>query len=1145
MKKIIFFILTLLSTHLAYNQCVSGGTAANPACGGSTTVANVGSKNFVTLTTTAGNSYCVELSAGNDSGNAYSLQYTSFTAAGASQNVEIYAGGGCNWYSTSRTSSTLTLREASPTNTTSTAAICEGSTKALSATVSCGSFTPTWSDNSATGSIAGTTYSTGNITANETVIVTAALGGCTSDISFIVYAQPTATNSTNTAAICENQTKTLAGSFTGTSGAGTESWSIIAGGGSIAGTTYTPANVTANTTVTVRYTVTNGSCSSSQDVSFTVNALPNVTNTTSTAAICENTTKTLVGAWTETGGAGTGIWSIQSGGGSIAGTTYTPANLTGNTTVTVRYTVTNGACSNFADATFTVNAMPNVTNTTSTAAICENTTKALVGAWTETGGAGTGVWSVQSGGGSIAGTDYTPANVTANTTVIVRYTVTNGTCSNFADVTFTVDALPNVVNSTPTTNMCENTTRTLSGTWSETGGAGTGAWSVQSGGGSIAGITYTPANVTANTTVVVRYTVTNGSCSAFQDATFVVEAMPTITSSGSSMCQGETRTLTSDVSGVTYSGTGVSGTTFTAPNPGGISANYFITVTNGNCSSQQLITVYGGASITSSSADMCQGQTRALTASLGGGIFSGTGVSGSTFTAPTPAGASQTYTISYTTFGSPCPPATQDIIVYANPTTANAGSNIEVCVNTPETLAANNPTIGTGAWTWSPSAPTYVGGTSASDYNAQVEFSTGGTYTGTWTISNGPCTASSDDLVVEVSSAANNAALVSGATATATVEVCVESGWTYYATPSNPDEYIFAIKKNGSSFTATVEIQDLSGVSTYSSVGGVGPDRGTFLIGRNWNVTINSGSVTTPVDIRYFVDPAEVQEAFDEASALLGTTFYANYMTPLTFFKTSGGAFSPGMMAGGNFTFTPAQTWTFGAPNPSSVAAASGTLSGVSYYELTGVTGFSGGTGGYSVSDNGASSLPVELLSWKAKAIDNNFIELTWSTATEINNEGFEILRSTNGVDFETITWVAGNGNATEQVDYVFKDTQVSGGVVYYYKLKQVDFNGESETFDIVSAKIGGDREISISNLVPNPSKDNVKVQAEIISFSNETLEVVIYNHVGVKVAQTKTNLFEGTNLIDISVDNLSSGTYFVNFEGSFGRETKKLVIVK
>jgi hypothetical protein len=143
------------------------------------------------------------------------------------------------------------------------------------------------------------------------------------------------------------------------------------------------------------------------------------------------------------------------------------------------------------------------------------------------------------------------------------------------------------------------------------------------------------------------------------------------------------------------------------------------------------------------------------------------------------------------------------------------------------------------------------------------------------------------------------------------------------------------------------------------------------------------------------------------------------------------------------------------------------------------------------------------------------------------------------------LAWVAGNGNSTEQIDYIYKDTQVSKGIIYYYKLKQIDFNGESETFDIVSAKIGGDRAISIGNLVPNPSKDNVKVQSEIISISNETLDVIIYNHVGVKVSQTKTSLVEGTNLVDISVDNLSSGTYFVNFEGSFGRETKKLVIVK
>ncbi|WP_219634528.1 hypothetical protein, partial [Flavobacterium chungangense] len=95
---------------------------------------------------------------------------------------------------------------------------------------------------------------------------------------------------TTTTAICENTTKALSATPAG------GSWSVVSGGGSISGTTYTPADVAANTSVTIRYTVAaNGSCgATTSDVTFTVNPFAGTANnTTTTTAICENTTKAL------------------------------------------------------------------------------------------------------------------------------------------------------------------------------------------------------------------------------------------------------------------------------------------------------------------------------------------------------------------------------------------------------------------------------------------------------------------------------------------------------------------------------------------------------------------------------------------------------------------------------------------------------------------------------------------------------------------------------------------------------------------------------------------------------------------------------------------------------------------------------------
>ena len=148
---------------------------------------------------------------------------------------------------------------------------------------------------------------------------------------------------------------------------------------------------------------------------------------------------------------------------------------------------------------------------------------------------------------------------------------------------------------------------------------------------------------------------------------------------------------------------------------------------------------------------MCQGQTRTLTAtparanggqanSGNAGTFSGTGVSGTTFTAPTPSGASQVYSITYT-FGY-CT-TTQNIRVYRNPTTANAGPDQSICGNT-ATLAANTPSFGTGSW--STVSGTYTGLNTSNPTDAFTL--TSNSVTLRWTITNGACGTSSEDVTI-------------------------------------------------------------------------------------------------------------------------------------------------------------------------------------------------------------------------------------------------------------------------------------------------------------------------------------------------------------------------------------------------------------
>ena len=325
-------------------------------------------------------------------------------------------------------------------NTTTTASINEGQTKALTGTPSGGTFSIVSGGGTITNN---NTYTPANINTNTAVTIRytiAANGACSSSFEDVTFnVTPiclTADNTTSTANITEGQTKALTGAPAG----GT--FSIVSGGGTIANNdTYTPDNINTNTSVTIRYTIAaDGSCAATfEDVTFTVTPVCNVVadNTTTTASINEGQTKALTGA-----PAG-GTFSIVSGGGTIANNdTYTPDDINTNTSVTIRYTIAaDGSCAaTFDDVTFTVTPVCNVVadNTTTTADITKFETKTLTGA-----PAG-GTFSIVSGGGTITNNDtYTPDNVNTNTAVTIRYTIAaDGSCAaTFDDVTFNVTTI--------------------------------------------------------------------------------------------------------------------------------------------------------------------------------------------------------------------------------------------------------------------------------------------------------------------------------------------------------------------------------------------------------------------------------------------------------------------------------------------------------------------------------------------------------------------------------------------------------------------------------------------------------------------------------------------------------------------------------
>jgi hypothetical protein len=131
------------------------------------------------------------------------------------------------------------------------------------------------------------------------------------------------------------------------------------------------------------------------------------------------------------------------------------------------------------------------------------------------------------------------------------------------------------------------------------------------------------------------------------------------------------------------------------------------------------------------------------------------------------------------------------------------------------------------------------------------------------------------------------------------------------------------------------------------------------------------------------------------------------------------------------------------------------------------------------------SGLPVTLLNFKG-ALQNNQSELMWETSSEINNLGFDIEKSEDGVAFEKIAFVksfAIQGNSNTGLKYSYHDNQILSKETYY-RLKQVDVNGKHEYSTTISLKPTFKNNFGIKNIFPNPVKNDLFVSVESASES-------------------------------------------------------------
>jgi hypothetical protein len=192
--------------------------------------------------------------------------------------------------------------------------------------------------------------------------------------------------------------------------------------------------------------------------------------------------------------------------------------------------------------------------------------------------------------------------------------------------------------------------------------------------------------------------------------------------------------------------------------------------------------------------------------------------------------------------------------------------------------------------------------------------------------------------------------------------------------------------------------------------------------------------------------------------------------------------------------------------------------------------------------------IPVELVSFTASVNFNN-VTLNWITATEINNRGFEILRSlpagrhgAQNDSWDLIGFINGNGTTTETSAYSFIDEIAPGK--YLYRLKQIDFDGTFEYSDVIEVDVLAPKEFSLEQNYPNPFNPVTTIRYSIPTSEYVSLKVfdVLGKEVAVLVNEEKP---AGKFQINFSADALPSGIYFYKLQAGTFIETKDMILLR
>jgi len=181
--------------------------------------------------------------------------------------------------------------------------------------------------------------------------------------------------------------------------------------------------------------------------------------------------------------------------------------------------------------------------------------------------------------------------------------------------------------------------------------------------------------------------------------------------------------------------------------------------------------------------------------------------------------------------------------------------------------------------------------------------------------------------------------------------------------------------------------------------------------------------------------------------------------------------------------------------------------------------------------DEAISPLPVELISFDAVK-ESEAVRISWSTASELNNDYFTVERSINTRNWEMVKQIDGAGNANSLLSYATIDETPYEGLSYY-RLKQTDFNGQYTYSNVIPVNF---ETTGTTNIYPNPTTDKVTM----LGNGSELDDIIIYNILGQNVTERVIVIKMNNNTIEIDLSKLNTGTYYIKTKTTANKVHKK-----